>query len=59
MLQVSEAMNAIEPPTQTGWVTQVSNEAMAATGRPKAFLHQTYTPPSPVNAPPVSAKIRP
>ena len=41
-------MNAIEPPTQTGWATQVSSEAMAATGRPKAFLHQTYTPPSPV-----------
>lgn len=40
MLQVSAARNAIEPPTHTGWVTQVSSEAIAASGRPNALRTQ-------------------
>lgn len=33
----SVARKAIEPPTHTGWVTQVSSAAIAAAGRPKAL----------------------
>ena len=40
MFQVSAARKTIEPPTHTGWVTQVSSEAIAATGRPKALRTQ-------------------
>ena len=49
----------MDPPTHTGCVTQVSNAAIAAAGRPKACGTQTYTPPSPVNVLPISAKINP
>src|SRR3954447_4372936 len=51
----SVAMNASEPPTQSGFVTQYNTAAIAPWTRPKASFTHSYGPPSIQNALPTSA----
>src|SRR6476659_11234291 len=54
-LQASVAMNASEPPTQSGFVTQYSTEPMPAANRPQDIFIHSYGPPSWVKVVPSSA----
>ena len=54
-LHASVAMNASEPPTQSGFVTQYSTEPMPAANRPQDIFIHSYGPPSWVKVVPSSA----